>query len=489
MADLGGETPPTQDREARADMWQASADERERLADERDRLADERATLASDRDRLADRHDRALDRREAAQLAATSPDRAGEDIAAELAATEGALRRAEAGVLRAEQELVRAREAAVRAEARAVLRAAGTAREEAAHRADQTEDAQERAWLVDRRDFVAAEREIAADARDRLADLRDDAARLWDEQADAREYESLAREQRLGRLRQTEAPAVPPVGVGDPVNADLRAAAAYQRGAAATGRQTAKQDRARAAAAWGPAAYGPMLVASFAEFARELFRSEELTETLPQVLKFTVDAVASCDWASITLWNQGRMADTVASDPLAGELDELQFGAGIGPAPEALHSERPVYVPELATSSAWPLLAATAAEHGVASALCHGLFVHQPAQWSTLGTFNLYSATPDAFSDDDLEFGSILAAYVAVAVNVAHRRTELDRHEAALHRGLTSRDVIGQAKGILMERQRLSAGEAFDVLRRASQRLNRKLADVAQYLAETGELP
>ena len=466
-------------------MWQASADERERLADERDRLADERATLASDRDRLADRHDRALDRREAAQLAATSPDRAGEDVAAELAATEGALRRAEAGVLRAEQELVRAREAAVRAEARAALRVAGAAREVAAHRADQAEDAQERAWLVDRRDFVAAEREIAADARDRLADLRDDAARLRDEQADAREYESLAREQRLGRLRQTEAP----VGAGDPVNADLRAAAEYRRGAAAAGRQIAKQDRARAAAAWGPPAYGPMLVASFAELARELFRSEELTDALPQVLKFTVDAVAGCDWASITLWRQGRMADTVASDPLAGELDELQFGAGTGPAPEALHSERPVYVPELAVSSAWPLLAATAAEHGVASALCHGLFVHQPAQWSTLGTFNLYSATPDAFSDDDREFGSILAAYVAVAVNVAHRRTELDRHEAALHRGLTSRDVIGQAKGILMERQRLSAGEAFDVLRRASQRLNRKLADVAQYLAETGELP
>jgi AmiR/NasT family two-component response regulator len=54
---------------------------------------------------------------------------------------------------------------------------------------------------------------------------------------------------------------------------------------------------------------------------------------------------------------------------------------------------------------------------------------------------------------------------------------------------LSTRDVIGQAKGILMERQRLSAGEAFDLLRRASQRLNRKLAEVAQHLTETGELP
>ncbi|GAA0476836.1 hypothetical protein Aca07nite_84930 [Actinoplanes capillaceus] len=58
-----------------------------------------------------------------------------------------------------------------------------------------------------------------------------------------------------------------------------------------------------------------------------------------------------------------------------------------------------------------------------------------------------------------------------------------------MHRALSTRDVIGQAKGILMERQRLSAGEAFDLLRRVSQRLNRKLADVAEQLTETGEVP
>jgi AmiR/NasT family two-component response regulator len=74
-------------------------------------------------------------------------------------------------------------------------------------------------------------------------------------------------------------------------------------------------------------------------------------------------------------------------------------------------------------------------------------------------------------------------------VAMGQRRDEVDRREAALHRALSTRDVIGQAKGILMERQRLSAGDAFDLLRRVSQRLNRKLADVARQLAEAGELP
>lgn len=488
MTDPADQTPRTQDRKAQADMWQASADERERLADERDRLADERDTLGSERDRLAERHDRALDRRETAQVTSAA-DRMADDTTADVTATEAALRRAEAGVLRAEQELARAREAAARAESRAGLSAAATERADAAQHADQAEDTQDRAWLADRRDFIAADRERTADARDLIADERDTGARFRDELADDREYESLAREQQIGRRQRLGTAPAPLVGVSDGVSADLRAAAEHRRSTTAASRQTAKQDRARAAAAWGPDAYGPTLVASFAGLARELFRSEELTDALPQVLKFTVNAVAGCDSASITLWQQGRAADTVASDPIAGELDELQFGAGVGPAPEALYSERPIYVPDLARSSGLPLLAASATERGVASVLSHGLFVHQPAQWSALGTFTLYGSTANAFSDDDLEFGSVLAAYVAVAVNVTHLRTEVDRHEAALHRGLTTRDVIGQAKGILMERQRLSAGEAFDVLRRASQRLNRKLADVAQYLAETGELP
>ena len=85
--------------------------------------------------------------------------------------------------------------------------------------------------------------------------------------------------------------------------------------------------------------------------------------------------------------------------------------------------------------------------------------------------------------------GATLAAYASVAAAFARDRDELRRREAALHRALQTRDVIGQAKGVLMERLRLDAGQAFDVLRQTSQRLNRKLGDVAARVAETGELP
>lgn len=466
----------------RADLWEAGTDQRELLADERERLADERETLANEREALADRHDDVLDRRENDEPAS------GDD---EVAQTQAALHRAEAAVRRAEAQLERVRQAAARVRAGVARRAAASDRVTAAQHAGATLDPDERAWLADRRDFISAGRDDQADERDGLADQRDEAAGQRELLADDRERESLDRERRIEQRRAGRpASAVPaPDDEDRGTQADLRAGSARQREVAAAGRRTATRDRARAAAAWGPQAYGPMLVASFAPLARQLFSTEELNDVLPQVLKFTVDAVAGCDAASITLSRNGQVVGQVTSNAIAAELDDIQFGTGIGPGLDAMGSESPVRVRDLAGSPRWPVLAATATQLGVASALCHGLFVHRPAQWSALGTFTLYSATADAFSDEDQEFGTILAAYVSVAVATAHRRDEVDRREAALHRGLSTRDVIGQAKGILMERQRLSAGDAFDLLRRTSQRLNRKLSDVAQHLAETGEMP
>ena len=65
----------------------------------------------------------------------------------------------------------------------------------------------------------------------------------------------------------------------------------------------------------------------------------------------------------------------------------------------------------------------------------------------------------------------------------------LNRQIEQLERALESRDVIGQAKGILMERFRITADEAFDRLRMTSQHTNRKVNAVAGELAATGEWP
>ena len=96
-----------------------------------------------------------------------------------------------------------------------------------------------------------------------------------------------------------------------------------------------------------------------------------------------------------------------------------------------------------------------------------------------LGALNLYSRRVDAFDESDMATALLFSTHAAIALSHAQTRAgdvELTRQ---LREAIESRDVIGQAKGILMERERVDADAAFDMLRRASQRLNVKLRDVA----------
>ena len=97
-------------------------------------------------------------------------------------------------------------------------------------------------------------------------------------------------------------------------------------------------------------------------------------------------------------------------------------------------------------------------------------------------------AACEAFTSEDADTAILLTAHLGVLLRLAVMTFEANTLVNQLTEAVTTRDVIGQAKGILMERQRLTAGQAFDVLRAASQRLNRKLRDVADQLATSGEI-
>jgi hypothetical protein len=102
------------------------------------------------------------------------------------------------------------------------------------------------------------------------------------------------------------------------------------------------------------------------------------------------------------------------------------------------------------------------------------------------GSLNSYGVTPYAFNDTAQEIGLILAAHASVAARAVNERRTLQSLSRDLQQALLSRDVIGQAKGILMERLKITPEDAFDLLRRSSQQLNIKLREVARGLAETG---
>jgi hypothetical protein len=229
-----------------------------------------------------------------------------------------------------------------------------------------------------------------------------------------------------------------------------------------------------------------MLTASFASLAQELITASALSTALRRLLTLAVGAVDACDCASISLLVSTEAGPNVASDETAAALDAIQFREGEGPTAEALGTRRPVYVTDLSRQSSG-LLAAAADAATATSAFCLGLWIKRSGEWHCLGVMSLYAPDLDAFSEADREVAGIFATFAAAMVGLAHTRHDLQQREAALHRSLSTRDIIGQAKGILMERERLSAGQAFDRLRRASQQLNMKLADIARQLAETGE--
>lgn len=261
-----------------------------------------------------------------------------------------------------------------------------------------------------------------------------------------------------------------------------RAQTAHERQAAARARQSA-------AATWGPEQYGPRLVTSFADLAGALFTGADPAALLSQALDNVVGVIPDCHGASLTTWRNATLFDTLATSTAAATLDNLQFVSGEGPAWQAMQEGRQVHVPDLQRVTESPATAAAAGSFGVCQVLACGLVVQGGRLGPALGSLTFYSSNAEPFDHEVRDFIAILAANFAAAVAAIQRDRDLERREASLHRALNTRDVIGQAKGILMERQGLTASEAFDVLRRASQRLNLRLTELAEHLARTGRLP
>ena len=221
--------------------------------------------------------------------------------------------------------------------------------------------------------------------------------------------------------------------------------------------------------------------ADIARRIAEILRADDHDREPGAVLQRLVDAMvanlASVDYAGVTMLDHGELTSHAVSDPLVSKLDDLQHRLREGPCVETARSRRSICVGDLRAEQRWPEFVSSALELGVAAILSVELF----ATDSVSAALNLYAVRPSAFGPEDADWAVMLAAPAGIAVS-AHRKIE------NLGIALDSRDLIGQAKGILMERHKISAQEAFDLLVVVSQRTNRKLREIAEELAETGEL-
>jgi anti-anti-sigma factor len=99
------------------------------------------------------------------------------------------------------------------------------------------------------------------------------------------------------------------------------------------------------------------------------------------------------------------------------------------------------------------------------------------------GILDIHRIRPGDLEPVDLDRAVVLAAHTSIALAAVLARNAAEREKAQLRRAIRSRDVIGQAKGLLMERRGVGEDEAFAILREASQSLNIKLAVIAESLA------
>jgi GAF domain-containing protein len=221
------------------------------------------------------------------------------------------------------------------------------------------------------------------------------------------------------------------------------------------------------------------LARTLAGFAREVQRQPGPAAVLQTVVRCAVRTVPGAQEGSVTLViGRRRVRSQAASSELCRQVDAVQEEVGTGPCLETAFEQHTVLVPDLATDDRWPGFSGRAAALGVRSMLSFQLYV----EGDNLGALNLFARDPGAFDQRSVEVGELFAAHAAVACSAAQR-------EAALERALESREVVGQAQGILMERGRLTAEQAFAELQRTSQHRNVKLSEVARRLVETGALP
>jgi hypothetical protein len=233
--------------------------------------------------------------------------------------------------------------------------------------------------------------------------------------------------------------------------------------------------------------YPKDLSESFKALSVFLSPREDVDATLGRVAAMSTAVIPNCNFSGISLVEPRGIRTVGHTTSLVKEIDEIQYETGQGPCLSAisdpLQSGVPATyeIPSMAEDTRWPDFSARARERGLASLLAFTLMASE----RTLGSLNLYATLPHAFESLDRRIGAIFAAHAAVALANAQTLEHAQHRVDQLLEGYAHREVIGQAKGILMEREGCSEEEAFDILRSTSDRLHKKLRAVARDVIDT----
>lgn len=212
-----------------------------------------------------------------------------------------------------------------------------------------------------------------------------------------------------------------------------------------------------------------------ADLARAVATRRSVDQILVDVTAAAIELIPGVDTAGVLLIGTGGKFESLAgTSSLPYQLDELQVTFQEGPCMQAALADVVVRTEDFREETRWPSYSKVAVDIGVLSGLSIKLYTAD----RTAGALNLFGFQPRAWDAEAETIGTVLAAHAAAAL-MAGRRAE------QLTSALTTRDRIGQAKGIIMERYQVDDVQAFEMLRRLSQDSNTKLIDIAQQVIDT----
>jgi transcriptional regulator with GAF, ATPase, and Fis domain len=197
---------------------------------------------------------------------------------------------------------------------------------------------------------------------------------------------------------------------------------------------------------------------------------------LTALCRESVRIVGGARDAGVIVVGRGGLETVAATGPVPEQLDALQHRLDTGPCLTAAREQTVIRVDDVPADTRWEAFRAAAVRCGVGSMLCLPLHVDS----TVVGTLSLYSDRSAAFTEAEPTV-RVLSVLAASTLSDVRRKVNFEK-------ALESRDLIGQAKGILMYANRVDADAAFRLLADRSKATNTKLVEIARSVVETGSL-
>lgn len=223
----------------------------------------------------------------------------------------------------------------------------------------------------------------------------------------------------------------------------------------------------------------PELLDALQKLSSLLESDDPLKDTLDSIAELPVEAIPGCDSAGVTLRVDRKFTTAAASDDFALDIDHVQYDTGQGPCLESLETGEFREIRAVSEEQRWPEFVARASEKGFRSSISFPLKAN-----GSVGALNIYAKKERAFDETSKQVGEIFARQASIALQNTQTYLAATRLAENLNEAIQTRDMIGQAKGILMEREDISDDAAFEMLRTISQAQNIKLREVAKRLIE-----